>query len=471
MTLSKPKIIPFSHPFLIQPFAGLDALHFHFLNAIQQIVDLMIPESLWLETKSTVDVETLFYRLNSMLPIFKYSDFDDSSPSLTISYLCSAEQTHHARRYVSDTLSKWLIPGKQAEMAGGISLNFQFAQDPFHKFFIAQEIVSIRNREENLAIQKSLPELIDELKRKLPHESIHCEENVVHPIFMPRNEEETIRNLIILATEIKYVRDLPQVSIHYEKQTQINLTFTVIAARLLKGTSEPLRKILEKSSLKMDIDDVRVIGYLKQKYAKEAAILRVTVDKRPFFRADHSVDLLKARQKIVSELRQCLGEFRDFNGGMILKQDEALVQLRQELGPLSREKELLLENYFYSLKPGIMQMIYDTPVLKKHFELLSDVLKADLKLQPYQMVAESMGKLFLCFIAATSPTFKEGVLNAIAPLEISSRDLTISFLETEGNTAMGFLLRMESPEIAQQFQTALLEAFHEWCHRFYCPVR
>ncbi len=471
MTLHKPKIVPFSHFFLIQTSAGPDDPHSYFLNAVQQVVDTIIPESLWLEMKSAPDPEALFYRLESLLPIFKHSELDDSSDSLTVTYLCPAEYTHHARRYVIDTLNKWLIPGKQVNIAGGISLNFQFVHDPSHHFFVAQEIVSIRNKEENLAIRKNLPDLISELKEKLPCEFLRQSENIVHPIFMPRNEEELIRNLIVLTTQIKYVRDLPQVSIHYEKQTDVDLTFTVIVARLLKGSIEALRKILEKSSLKMDIDDVRVMGYLKQKYAKEAAILRVTVDKRPFFRPDFSVDLLRARQKIVSELTTCLGEFRDFNGGMILKQDEALGQLRQELGKLSREKEFLLENYFYSLKPGIMQTVHDSSVLKKHFQLLTSVIGSDLKLQPYQMVGESMGKFFLCYIAATAPTFKEGVLNAIAPLEISSRDLTISFLEIENTTAMGFILRMESPEIAQQFQAAVLGAFSEWSHRFYCPVK
>jgi hypothetical protein len=471
MTLHKPKIVPFSHLFLIQTLASPDDPHSYFLNAIQQVVDTIIPESLWLEMKSGVDPETIFYRLTSLLPIFKHSELTDSSDSLTIIYLCPEEYTHNARRYVIDTLSKWLIPGKQVEIAGGISLNFQFVHNPSYRFLVAQEIISIRNEQENAAIRRNLSHLMAELKEKLPCEFLRQAENVVHPIFMPRNEEELIRNLIVLANQIRYVRDLPQVSIHYDKQTDADLNFTVIIARLLKGNIEPLRKILEKSSLKMDIDDVRVMGYLKQKYAKEAAILRVTVNKKPFFRADYSVDLLRARQKIVSQLSQCLGEFRDFNGGMILKQDEALGQLRQELGKLTRQKEFLLENYFYSLKPGVMQTVHDVSILKKHFELLSTVRKSDLRLQPYQIVCESMGKFFLCYIAATAPSFKEGVLNAIAPLEISSRDLTTSFLEMDDTAAMGFILRMESPEIAQQFQTAILQAFAEWSHRFYCPVK
>jgi len=453
---------------MIKPLTASDDPHF--LNAVQQVIDSIIPNSLWAEIKSNPDPEVLFYRLASMLPLFTHSDLDDSSQSLSIAYLCPAEYTHHARRYVVDTLVKWLNPGKQVEISGGISLNFQFAEYPTHGFFVSKEIISIRSREENLAIQKNLPHLIGELKQKLPCEFLRQAENNVHPIFMPRNEEEMIRNLIVLAAQIKYVRDLPQVSIHYEEQTDVDLTFTVVVARLLKGAIEPLRKILEKSTLKMDIDDVRVMGYLKNKYPKEAALLRVTVDKRPFFRPDYSLDLLRARQKIVSELGSCLGEFRDFNGGMILKQDEALTQLRQDLGPLSQQIEFLLENYFYSLKPAIMQTVHDSAILKTHFELLNSARSSDLKLQPYQVIGETMGKFFLCFMVATSPSFKERVLNAIAPLEISSRDLTTSFLEVESTFAMGFILRVESPEIAHQFQKAVLDAFHEWSHRVSCPI-
>ncbi len=455
-----------NHPFLIEPLIHPNDPHSFFLNAVQQVVDTIIPPSIW----NSTDPDTLFYRLSSTLPIFHHSDLDEESESLAITYLCNGEFTHLTRRYILETLAKWLIPGKQVEISGGINLNFHFAKDSTHKFFVAQELISIRNSEENEIIRKNLPDLLLELKEKLASEFLRQNENIVHPIFMPRNEEELIRNLIVLAAQIRYVRDLPQVSIHYEKQSDTDLTFTIIIARLLKGSVEPIRKVLEKSHLKFDIDDVRYMGYVKHKYPKETSILHVDVDKRPFFRPDRSVDLLKARQKIVQEMSRTFGEFRDFNGGMILKQNESLVLLRNEVGKLSREQEFLLENYFYSLKPAIMQTIHDTPVLLRHFQLLNTVLKSDLHLQPYHLVAESLGKIFLCFIGAASPTFKEGVLNAIARLEISSRDLTTSFLEVEERSAMGFLLRLESPEIAQQFQEAILQAFHEWTHRFYCPV-
>jgi len=420
--------------------------------------------------KLNSDPEMIYYRLVSMLPLFKCSHLDETSQFVTVTYLCPEEYTYHARRFVIDTLTKSLTPGKQLEIVGGINFQFQFAMSSSRRFYIAQEIVSIRNESENKIIRKNLPEVIQELKQKLPSQFVRGSNHILHPIFMPRNEEETIRNLIVLSKQIKYVKDLPQVSIHYEKQTHIDLTFTIIVARLLKGAMEPLRKILEKSRIKLDIEDVRFTGYVKQKYVKEGAIFRITIDKRPFFRPDHSVDLLKARQKIVGELSDCLGEFRDFNGGMILKQDEALNLLRQDLGKLSAESEFLLENYFYSLKPGIMQTVHDTATLNKHYELLRTVLKSDLKVQPYQVLGESIEKFFLCFITAQDSSFKESVLNAIAPLKISTHDLTTSFLEINDTSAMGFILRVECPEIVQKFRAAILSGFNEWCHKFYCPL-
>lgn len=447
MSLDRPKIIPFTREFAIE--LDVDFPQPYFLHAAQRLVEEMGPD------------------FENDLPLFKHSPLNDDSKSLTVSYLYPGEYTHYARRYVVEMLNKWLIPGKSADIAGGLSLSFHFVQNPSKRFFIIQDILAIRDREENLAIQKNLPDLLAQLKTRLPHECFRQAESQFHPLFMPRNEEDTIRNLIVLSNQIKYVRDLPQVSIHYEKQTDTDLTFTVIIARLLKARAEPLRKLLEKSSLKMDVEDVRIMGYLKQKYLKEAAVLRVTVNKAPFFRPDHSVDLLRARRKIVGGLAETLGKFRDFNGGIILRQDESLKILRQEIGKLSHEKEFLLENYFYSLKPAIMQTIYETALLKKHFELLNTALQ--LQSEPYKWVAEFVDKFLLVFVVAKSNSCKEKVLQAIAPLDISTRNLTMSFQQVGELFAMGFILRAESPE-ADAFKAAIEAALLEWGQLFFCFV-
>ena len=195
-------------------------------------------------------------------------------------------------------------------------------------------------------MQQDLPPL---LKRQV--------ENVVHPIFMPRNEEEVLRTIVHLSKQIKFLRDIPHLTIHYEKQTDSEISFLVILVRLLKENDLSFKELIKNSDgkLRIAIDEIRSAGSLKRRYPKEAAIFRVITDKAPFFRKDYSLDLKRARQRVGFELRQLLGEFRDYNGGMIYKQDEALEQLRKVIGESASEHEILLENLFYSLRPGIMR--------------------------------------------------------------------------------------------------------------------
>ncbi len=470
MTLHKPKIVPFSHLFLIQAVTGASDFHASFLDTAQQAVDSIIPESLWLQLKSNTHSESIFDELQAMLPLFKCSELDATSDLLSITYLCPAEYTHNAHRCVLDTISRSLIPGQQAEISGGLNLHFAFAHSPNRRLIIGQELISIRSPEEASAIQRHLPQLIDQLKDKLPSEELRRSDSAVHSIFMPRNEEEVIRNLIVLSDQIKYVRDLPQISIHYERQTDVSLTFTVLIVRLLKKQARSLREMLASSSLKIDIDDIRLLGPFKQRYPKESAICRITVDKRPFFRADHSLDLLRARQHIVAGLESCLGEFRDFNGGMILKQDEAFTQLRQELGPLCKTKEFLLENYFYSLKPSIMQTVHEPWLLKKHFEQLRSLLQSTGPLQFNQILSADEGKFVLYSVGATRRGFKEGVLRAVSSLEIPTCGLTTSVLEGQNGAALGFIFRAESAQKAQIFQNTVQEAFSDWIRYSCCHL-
>ncbi len=203
------------------------------------------------------------------------------------------------------------------------------------------------------------------LKKRLPQELVNRIENPVHPIFMPRNEEEVLRNIILLRKQLKYVRDLPQVIISYDKQTGTLISFNVILVQLIKAKTQPLKKLFSKAStfLKVHIEETKKIGYLKKKYPIESNILRISIKKTGFFRQDLSLDLQKARQCIAKELVNVIGNFRDYNGGMILKQSQALEDVKKLL---DNKNEVLLENFFYSITPGVMQSILPPFVIKKN---------------------------------------------------------------------------------------------------------
>ena len=68
---------------------------------------------------------------------------------------------------------------------------------------------------------------------------------------------------------------------------------------------------------------------LRKKYPKEANIFQLQIDKDPFLRADHSLDLHQARQSIVEELEKVIGEVRDYNGGLISKQHALFALLKE----------------------------------------------------------------------------------------------------------------------------------------------
>lgn len=287
-------------------------------------------------------------------------------------------------------------------------------------------------------------EEIKHLKSKLTHEVTKQVGSDVHPIFLPRNEEEVARNLIILSQQLKYMRDLPQVSIHYEKQTESELTFSIIMARLLLPTTRGLREqiLRGQSDIKFSIDEIREIGKLKRKVPKETAVLRVSLDKAPFFRPDYSIDLLRARQRVAYELGRIIGEYRDFNGGMILKQEEALLALRKHLGKIQHNLEFLLEDYFYSLRPGIMQTVLPPEVIKTHFYMLQDLQKSE-----EQILYKRLDRFFICFVKDSSADFRDRLEIAIEGLKIPSYELTSCFLTPMPKMGvMGYVLRCEQDD-------------------------
>jgi hypothetical protein len=333
----------------------------------------------------------------------------------------------------------------------GVRIFYLEVHKPHHLPFSLEEIRLLKH---------DLPEL---LKRRV--------ENVVHPIFMPRNEEEVLRNIVLLSKQIKFLRDVPHLTIHYEKQSDAEISFLIVLVRLLKEKELPFKELIKNVSLRIAIDEIRSAGSLKKRVPKEAVIFRAIVDKAPFFRKDFSLDLKKARQKVAEELRKFLGEFRDYNGGMIHKQDEALELLRKAVGPSAAYDEVLLENFFHSLRPGIMQTVHPPELLKHFFKLLHEVIDEDLMQKGFTLKVSEERKYFLVVIGAAAPNFKEELQTAVSKLKIASYDLTSTFLHIHECATLGYILRTEDMERRSQFQQVLLDTMLKWKINFSCEVQ
>lgn len=281
---------------------------------------------------------------------------------------------------------------------------------------------------------------IRRLRRELPENLKNRIEHRVHTIFMPRNEEEIMRNILSLTNQIKYVRDIPQVFITFDEQAYSHLYFTVILARLLKPDSSSVADLFKKSKSCAEYlhDRTKIMGYVRKKYAKEATVFRLKLPKDIFLRADHSIDLYKARQTVVNELSAVIGEVRDYNGGMISKQHELLSSIRNLLIDNKDYDELLLENFFYSLAPVIVRALIDPEAFKTLFLMLLEGLK-EYKSEGYYYKFHIEPYNVFALIIVEDLALKDRVHLAVEDLHISSTELAYAHVKVHGYSCIGYI--------------------------------
>ncbi|MFI0435293.1 MAG: hypothetical protein ACH350_06140 [Parachlamydiaceae bacterium] len=298
---------------------------------------------------------------------------------------------------------------------------------------------------------------IRKLRRELPGNLKNRIEERLHTVFMSRNEEEVMRNILTLTNQIKYVRDIPQVSISFDEQAYAHLYFTVILARLVKSDHLSISELFSRSNSDVEYlhDRTKEMGILREKYVKEATVFRLKLAKECFLRTDHSIDLYKARQAVVKELYKVIGEFRDFNGGMISKQHELLSEIRELLKGGKDYDELLLENFFYSLSPVVARALLDPFAFKTLFLMLQEGIKEHKSDIHYFKFHHHAQKLY-GLVVVDDLTLKETIRRAIQNLHIPPADLAYASIKTHGLACLGYICRVHDAHKREQFQELLV---------------
>lgn len=293
---------------------------------------------------------------------------------------------------------------------------------------------------------------IKKLRRELPGNIKNRIEHRLHNVFMPRNEEEVMRNILTLTNQIKYVRDLPQVLINYDEQAYAHLYFTVILARLLKTGAPSVADLFKRVDTPVEYlhDRTKIMGFVRKKYPKEATVFRLKLPKEGFLRADQSIDLYKARQSIVKELSKVIGEIRDYNGGMISKQHELLLDIRKALGDTKDYDDLLLENFFYSLAPVVARALIDPEAFKKLFLMLLEGIK-EYKQEGYYLKFDAGFRTNFALIIVEDVSVKDNIHRAIQDLHIPSAELACAHVKHQGNICLGYMCCVSDPLKQEQF--------------------
>lgn len=310
--------------------------------------------------------------------------------------------------------------------------------------------------------EKFSNEEITKLRQTLPNNLLDGFEQLVHSVFMPRNEEEIMRNVMILSSEVKFLRDAPQVMITFDEQVNSRLVFTVIVVRILKPGEPPIQELFEKSETCLEYihERCKTVGYLRTKHSKEATVFSVTIDKEDFIRRDHSIDLNKARQAIVFELLKIIGEFRDFNGGMISKQNELLTEIKILLSNEGSFNELLLENFFFSITPTVMRTVLEAEVLKTFFLVFQEAIEIELDSAENYLMHELIQVSYAFIIVKSEKRInRDEIMKALATLQPKSSEIATSYLQVHNVNYIGYLFRCSDQPRQEQFISIIRQAY------------
>lgn len=305
---------------------------------------------------------------------------------------------------------------------------------------------------------------IKELKKNLPHELKENMETVLHPVLMLRNEEETMRNILLLSQQLKYINDLPQVIISFNAQTEDALQFTIILLRILRDHDLPLTDIFASAITELKIEELEVknVGLLRKRYPKESNVFKISLDKKKFLRKDFTIDLFKARQEVSLELNTLFGGIRDFNGGILSKQQEVFQKLKNLIDEPSGQKDFLLENFFYSITPPLRQSLIAPTTLKDLFTLMQEAFDADYQKEAFFLKAKHESSQLLIMAASPCSCFKEELCSLLRKLKIPSSELSCTQVNAYGICCIGYLYQNPDPSIRSLFYSTLLSCLKEW---------
>ncbi len=339
----------------------------------------------------------------------------------------------------------------------GSFYSYQGVQDPLCTLYIELEKKDgSRFSQNDLFLLKK--ELEFELKRRI--------EKLVPSIFMIRNEEETMRNILILSQELKYLSDLPQVMISLDKQTVSEIVFIVVLVRLLKPAQIPLAESFHslQSEAEFIPDRLQYVGFLRKNHPKEANVFHLKIQKTSdLLRTDYSVNFYLARQKVASLLSKAIGSFRDYNGGMILKQGELFYQFKEAFSQIAQKNSELLENFFFSLNPIEMQATLALTSLQILFHQFLEAREVELvKKDDYFLKIEEKKDQLFAMVRTQDASFKEEVHTTLIRHGLWSKALIHTSTHLQGSLYTGFILTNLETRKHQLFIEAIHEAIKSW---------
>jgi hypothetical protein len=262
-----------------------------YIASMEKLVKSLIPKALFeseISPPHFLSYQSYFQKLNQSLPIVKWTPLGTAPCSISIAILCSAEFTHGTGRFLSDTIARNLIPGKQIPITMIRSLNFSFIIQPKDRYFVTEIYVDVENERELHQATQTLPRLAEDLRLTLLAIQ-HARKLVLSkPLTLDEKRMLLLENLSSLVEKPKDHLD------HHILEDTYHLLLRVAYAEKQDEIPDHLLPLIEKTPKSFDHNMFQTMQSLILAFGKEM------ISSRSLHHLYHTLSYLYLFRKVMS---------------------------------------------------------------------------------------------------------------------------------------------------------------------------
>ncbi|MBS0655094.1 MAG: peptide ABC transporter substrate-binding protein, partial [Verrucomicrobia bacterium] len=280
-------------------------------------------------------------------------------------------------------------------------------------------------------------------------------------IFMKLNEEEHYKHIITLSQEIRSLQDQPQVYITLEQQTEKEIIFRIILVYISPFHNFPLKKwffnctfVHERTLTVKHVDGHPVEAHVFCLHLpREASILR----------SNGALDFYAARKNISNLIRTAIGEFRDYNGGIIIQQQDLLGGFFKHFPECASSDPELIETFFYAIVPVEKQVVLSQDILSKLFIHFLENRHSDFpKNAAYVLDTYPHDSHLFLIVYGEHVSIKPILSELLQELHSTSKDIAYAFIDTPKGLFLSGVFLDHDPAIIGPFLHKLKQALDRW---------
>lgn len=303
------------------------------------------------------------------------------------------------------------------------------------------------------------------VKSKLEEKVKYSIQSLAPPVFVRRNEEEVYKNILTLSRQIQSIDDQPQVFTTFDQQTAKEIIFCVTLVYVSPFHRFSLRECFTDCLFVSEL--VSVVRHIKGIHPVEAHVFRLHLPRdASLMRSDASLDFYSARRRVTDLIRRAIGDFRDYNGSIIIKQQELLQEFKNNFPDEATHNSELMESFLYSLLPVQKQLILHGDVLNALFTYFLENRKNKLsESSPYSCDIHHKGSLAFLTVRGEDSTLIEAITIVMQEPAFKTVDFAYNILDTLDGVFFNCVFLRAEADDAQRCIHALQQSLDRWCHK------